>query len=204
MPAFDAATVPVALEHAALVVLGGGYLPDDDDRAPWLAPTRSLVAQALDAGVPMLGICLGGQMLASVAGGAVEADCGRPEFGSTRIRLATTSAADPLFVGLPEEVTAIEHHVDEISRLPAGATLLASSDQCAHQAFRVGERAWGVQFHPEASADDVAGWSAARLAARGLDGDAVRRRAVQDEPTAAPVWREVADRFAAIVRDSAR
>ncbi|WP_229844607.1 MFS transporter [Streptomyces cinnamoneus] len=71
--AYDGAEIPARLEHRALLVLGGGYLPDEDGRAPWLARTRALVAQALETGAPVLGICLGGQLLAHVAGGTVRA-----------------------------------------------------------------------------------------------------------------------------------
>lgn len=73
---------------------------------------------------------------------------------------------------------------------------------CPYQAFRVGERAWGVQFHPEATADRVRSWDAARLGARGLDPVELSRRAELDEPAAEAVWREVARRFAAVVAGS--
>src|ERR1044072_6959513 len=68
-PAHDRAPLPARLSHDAMIMLGGVFLPGDDDRAPWLATARSLFAQALDEGVPLFGICLGGQMLAEVAGG---------------------------------------------------------------------------------------------------------------------------------------
>nr|WP_078506409.1 type 1 glutamine amidotransferase [Streptomyces sp. SID8379] len=92
--------LPASLDGRPLLVLGGGYLPDDDARAPWLPATRHLVAQALADGSPMLGICLGGQMLAQVAGGTVAADHGRPELGSTAITLRPEAADDPLLHGL--------------------------------------------------------------------------------------------------------
>src|SRR4051794_1844893 len=71
VPAYDGAPLPARLSHDAMIMLGGGFLPSDDDRAPWLATARSLVAQTLDEGLPLFGICLGGQMLAEVAGGEV-------------------------------------------------------------------------------------------------------------------------------------
>ncbi|MFI0720654.1 type 1 glutamine amidotransferase [Streptomyces sp. NPDC021224] len=192
--------LPERLEHQALVVLGGGYLPGDDTRAPWLAGARALMRQALERDVPVFGICLGGQMLAQVAGGAVAGEHGEPEFGSTQLTLRQEAADDPLFRELPQRPKAVENHVDAIVRLPDGAHWLASSEKCAHQAFRVGECAWGVQFHPEAAARNIARWSTARLERYGVDRDALHRAALRDDREAARVWRQVALRFAARVR----
>ncbi|MFG3251740.1 type 1 glutamine amidotransferase [Streptomyces sp. NPDC048187] len=200
--AYAGAPLPRCPEHDGVLVLGGGYLPDDDVRAPWLAPTRALVAAAVDRGAPVFGICLGGQLLARVAGGTVRGRYGEPEVGSTPLTLRPEARADPLFRGLPERVTAVEHHVDAVTALPPGAAWLMTSERCPYQAFRVGERAWGVQFHPEAGADRVRSWDAGRLRARGLDPAELSRRAELDEPAAEVVWQEVARRFAAVVADS--
>ncbi|MFE5602063.1 type 1 glutamine amidotransferase [Streptomyces coelicoflavus] len=200
--AYAGAPLPRRPGHDGVLVLGGGYLPDDDVRAPWLAPTRALVARAVERGVPVFGICLGGQLLARVAGGTVRGAHGEPEVGSTPLTLRPEAGDDPLFRGLPERVTAVEHHVDAVTALPPDATWLMASERCPYQAFRVGERAWGVQFHPEAGADRVRSWDAARLRARGLDPVELSRRAELDEPAAGAVWREVARRFAAVVAGS--
>ncbi|MFJ4273752.1 type 1 glutamine amidotransferase [Streptomyces coelicoflavus] len=200
--AYAGAPLPRRPGHDGVLVLGGGYLPDDDVRAPWLAPTRALVARAVERGVPVFGICLGGQLLALVAGGTVRGAHGEPEVGSTPLTLRPEAGDDPLFRGLPERVTAVEHHVDAVTALPPGATWLMASERCPYQAFRVGERAWGVQFHPEAGADRVRSWDAGRLRARGLDPVELSRRAELDEPAAGAVWREVARRFAAVVAGS--
>ncbi|GAA3745303.1 type 1 glutamine amidotransferase [Streptomyces tremellae] len=197
--AYGGAALPASLGgHRALIVLGGAYLPDDDARAPWLAPTRALVREALDRDVPVFGICLGGQMLAQVAGGAVRGAYGEPEFGSTPLALRPEAADDPLFAGLPPHPTAIENHVDRITELPPGAAWLARSEHCPYQAFRVGARAWGVQFHPEAAADRIRFWSEERLGGYGADRAALHRAALRDDAASGPVWRRVAHRFAGV------
>ncbi|GHE94518.1 aminotransferase [Streptomyces fumanus] len=197
--AYDGQALPRRLGHAGVLVLGGGYLPDDDASAPWLAPTRALVAEALDRAVPVLGICLGGQLLAHVAGGTVRGRYGRPEVGSTPLTLRAEAASDPLLRGLPRRVTAVEHHVDAVTALPPGAVWLAESEHCPYQAFRVGDAAWGVQFHPEADAARVRSWDPGQLRARGLDPEELVRAAERDEPAATVVWREAARRFAGLV-----
>ncbi|MGV9307593.1 type 1 glutamine amidotransferase [Nonomuraea sp. NPDC003727] len=194
---FDGDELPARLGGRALVVLGGGYLPSDDARAPWLPATRELVREAIDDGRPYLGICLGGQMLAEVAGGLVKADAGEPENGSTPITLRPEAAADPLFHDLPGVVTAIEHHKDAVVELPEGAVWLARTEACPYQAFRVGAAAWGVQFHPEVAPERILEWDD-----RGFDLADLHRRALLDEPAAVAVWREVTRRFAGVARMS--
>ncbi|TDE42192.1 type 1 glutamine amidotransferase [Nonomuraea mesophila] len=196
--AHDGAPLPVRLEHDAMIVLGGGYLPGDDDRAPWLAGTRRLAGQALADGVPFFGICLGGQLIAEVAGGEVTGDTGAPENGSVPVTIRPEAGADPLFHGLPSVVPAIEHHKDAVTRLPGGAVHLAETEACPYQAFRVGERAWGVQFHPEVTPERIRGWRA-----DGFDPAEIHEQAVADEPVSTPIWRRVTARFAALVRERA-
>ncbi|TDD42269.1 type 1 glutamine amidotransferase [Nonomuraea terrae] len=196
--AHEGAPLPARLEHDAMIMLGGGYLPGEDDRAPWLRDARRLMGQALEDGVPVFGICLGGQMLAEVAGGEVTGDVGAPENGSLPVTIRPEAAADPLFHGLPPVVPAVEHHKDAITRLPDGAVHLAETERCPYQAFRMGERAWGVQFHPEVLPERIRGWTA-----DGFDPAEVYERAVADEPVSTPIWHQVTTRFAAIVTERA-
>lgn len=196
--------VPTRLDHDAIMVMGGGYLPDADERAGWLAPTRDLVSQALESGKPVLGICLGGQLLAHVGGGVVEGDVGAPEAGSTAMKLhVETAADDPLFSGLPEELAGMEHHVDAITKLPPEAELLASSDRCPYQAFRLGSCAWGFQFHPEMTPDRILNWDAEKLQGQGFERGQLYAKALADEATSTPIWRTVVDRFATVVKQAA-
>lgn len=197
--AYSGAALPTRLEgYDALLVLGGPFMPDDDRGAPWLSGARDLVRQALRDQVPYFGICLGGQMLAQVAGGEVRAEHGPPETGSTSLELRQEAEDDVLFGSAPARFTAIERHVDAITALPPGARWLVRSEACPYQAFRVGDLAWGVQFHPEANADNIPRWNAERLARQGVDRDALHERALRDEPASAAVSHALALRFAAV------
>ncbi|GLY80840.1 type 1 glutamine amidotransferase [Actinoallomurus iriomotensis] len=187
----------------AVVLLGGGLLPDEDERAPWLAAERELTRSAVARGVPLLGICLGAQVLAAVAGGVVRGEYGRPERGSCRVSLREEAKADPLFAGLPERLRFIQNHRDQITELPPDAVRLAESDACPIQAFRVGERAWGVQFHPEAGADRLDRWDEAALADAGLDLGVLRAEAERAEPESSRHARRLASNFAALVHRTA-
>jgi GMP synthase-like glutamine amidotransferase len=183
-----------------LVLLGGGFMPDDDKTAPWLPRERELAARALADGIPLLGICLGAQLLAHVAGGRVVRDHGVPERGSCRVTLTVEAAGDRLLGGLPEAFPAIQNHRDQVVDLPPGAALLATSEVCRVQAFRVGAAAWGVQFHPEASSSRLDSWDEAALSEEGLDLADLRATAEAVEPRSAAVARLLARRFAAHVR----
>lgn len=185
--------------YHGLVLLGGGLMPTDDAAAPWLERERGLASTALHLGMPLLGICLGGQLLAAVAGGTVQESYGRPEAGSTPLTLEPAAADDPLFAGMPHELRAIEHHKDAVTSLPAGAVWLARSDDCRYQAFRLGASAWGLQFHPEVPAERVAAWNRQALIDDGFDPDALARQAERDEPASRAIWRSFARRFAAVV-----
>lgn len=145
-----------------LLVLGGETNAYDD--APAVAVTRALLSDAVAAGVPVLGICLGAQLLAVAAGGRVHVDAppGR-EAGVVDVRWRPEVAADPLLGALAADAGRSTPmptmHGDAIVDLPRGATWLAASRTYPYQAFRVGERAWGLQFHPEASPATMHRWA---------------------------------------------
>ena len=128
--------------YDGVVLLGGGLLPYDDDRAPWLVRERRLAKRCIEDGVPLLGICLGAQLLAAVAGGEVQGSFGTPERGLVRIRRRPESADDPLLQGLGPVFPVLQNHRDQITGLPAGAVHIAEGDDCAYQAFRIGSAAW--------------------------------------------------------------
>lgn len=197
-------TVPTSLDgFDGLIVLGGSMGPTDDDRAPWLPATRALLAEGVDRGLPTLGICLGAQLLATATGGHVRTMPGGPEVGLCAIAFAESAEGDALFDSFAARVpTALQWHWLEADALPDGAHVLASSEACANQVFRIGERAWGVQFHPEALGDTARGWAddgVDDLAELGLDGDQLVGTVRDAEPLLRDTWARVADRFAELV-----
>lgn len=207
VPGDDLAERVPALAGTAdgLVLLGGGLLPDEDERAPWLPHERALTTEALDTGVPVLGICLGGQVLAHVTGGTVTGRSGETEKGLCPVRLLDDAADDALLGpvgGLAEagEVRMVESHVDSITALPPQAVHLATSDACGVQAFRVGEVAWGLQFHPEAAPERIGTWDADELAGLGYDRDELLAAALERAPENERQARALASAFAAVVR----
>lgn len=123
------------------------------DRAPWSESTAAWLAQAVLAGVPVLGVCYGHQLLAHALGGKVGYHPEGRESGTYPVQLHAAAQEDPLFGSLPAEFKAQLTHRQSVLELPAEAILLASNSFERHQAFRIGPSAWGVQFHPEFTAD---------------------------------------------------
>lgn len=150
-------SLPDVSTVSAAIVLGGAMGVHDTERHPFLAPVQGFIQAAVSSSLPFLGICLGGQLLAHVLGAPVTpSSCG--EKGTRTVRLTPEGRRDPLFAGIPEEMTTFQWHDDSFS-LPTGAVLLASSRTCAGQAFRFGDNAYGLQFHPEVDQAVVTLWS---------------------------------------------
>jgi GMP synthase (glutamine-hydrolysing) len=188
------------------VVLGGAMGPAEDERCPWLPAVRELMADAVASSVPLLGICLGAQLLALACGGAVRRGVRGPELGVLDLDVHPAAADDALFAGLALPARVVQWHWDEISDLPAGATLLAGSRAYANQVFRVGERAWGVQGHPEVTTAIAASWAREDdplLIAAGRHPDELVTEVRVHEAALAQTWRPVAEAFALVVREHA-
>jgi GMP synthase (glutamine-hydrolysing) len=144
------------LGYDAVFVLGGAMNVDEDDRFEWLATEHGVIGELLERQVPLLGLCLGGQMVAAGAG-AVPRRASRPEIGWHTVELTEAGRGDPLLGSLPPSFVAFQWHSYEFP-LPPGAVELARSPVCL-QGCRIGETAWALQFHPEVSERDALHWT---------------------------------------------
>jgi|RhiMethySRZTD1v2_1073278.scaffolds.fasta_scaffold51728_5 GMP synthase (glutamine-hydrolysing) len=141
----------------AIVAMGGPMSVNDEARHPWLVAEKRLIADAVDAGTPFFGACLGVQLFAASLGASVTSG-GIPEVGVLPVFATDAAVDDPVFSGLAWPRPTLQWHSDTFA-LPEGATLLATSPAYPHQAFRVGERAYGVQFHLEVTEEMADEWA---------------------------------------------
>jgi GMP synthase-like glutamine amidotransferase len=140
-----------------LVVMGGPMSATSDEGFPTRKAEINLLAEALAAGIPTLGICLGAQLLAVAGGGSVYRDAQGPEIGWAPVHLAPACQDDPLFVELPSTLTVLHWHSETLD-MPSGSQRLSSTMAYPNQAYRIGDMAWGVQFHLEVTAEAVDGF----------------------------------------------
>ncbi|MBM4130082.1 type 1 glutamine amidotransferase [bacterium] len=146
--------LPTADAIDFLVVLGGPMSVNDEATLPWLAPEKALIRDVVARGVPVLGICLGAQLMAAALGAAVGPSPER-EVGWWPVEAVPPPPAPPFpAFPFPARFTALHWH-GEAFALPVGAVHLACSAGCPHQGLQVGPRAIGLQFHPEADPDWV-------------------------------------------------
>ncbi|MGH2994579.1 MAG: type 1 glutamine amidotransferase [Solirubrobacterales bacterium] len=146
---------PPALDgHACALVLGGSMHPDQEDEHPWLRPEKERIGELLVRGVPLLGVCLGAELLAEVTGGRSRR---LPEthIGWAETRLTEAGSADPILGGLPERFVGFQWHSYACEEPSSGVALAGEGSRL--DAFRVGD-AWGVQFHVEATGEIILGW----------------------------------------------
>src|SRR4051812_28854999 len=149
-----------------MVVMGGPMGAYDEADHPWLVEEKRALGEAVEADVPVWGVCLGAQLLASALGARVYRG-ELPEVGLLPVHLTEDAADDPVFRDAPGSFPTLQWHGDTFD-LPEGATLLASSPAYPHQAFRVG-RSYGLQFHIEVSLDLATQWADVSAYARSLE-----------------------------------
>jgi GMP synthase (glutamine-hydrolysing) len=141
-------------EHSRVIIMGGPM--SANDTFPELAAELRLIERALSTGVPMLGICLGSQLIAKALGARVYRNA-TSEIGWAPVHLTEAGQEDPLFRGIVSPATFFHWH-SETFDLPSRAEWLAYSERCRHQAYRYGRNVYGLQFHPEITAEMIADW----------------------------------------------
>ncbi len=151
----DGQPVPASMKGAGgLIVMGGPMGVDQTDRHPWLCDEMRLIEDAMKSNLPVLGVCLGAQILAAALGAKVDRNPNGKEIGWYPIRLDDSAKDDRLMRDLPATMTPFHWHGD-IFDLPPGAVSLASSEKTPCQAFRHGDKAYGFQFHFELTREGV-------------------------------------------------
>lgn len=187
----DGESLPATTGLAGVIVTGSAAYVTD--RAEWSERTADWMREAVHGGTPLLGICYGHQLLAHALGGQVDYNPAGRESGTVLIDLHPPAFEDPLFAALPARFAAHATHLQTVLRPPREATVLARSEQDDCQAFRWGERAWGVQFHPEFATHHMRGYVHARAECLRSQGQCPRT--IARDVSAAPQARRLLRRF---------
>lgn len=191
--------------YHGVVLLGGEMAAWEDERAPWLPDERALILSSVESSAPLLGVCLGGQLMTLAAGGVVDR-APVAEVGIYEIDLLPEAKGDPLFSVLPQGIPVAQYHQDAMLEAPEGAVVLASTPTCPVQAYRLGSSAWAIQFHPEVDAEILASWfpdDPEPVEKAGASVEKVMQDVVDREQEMLDGWRPFAVAFAEVVRASA-
>jgi GMP synthase (glutamine-hydrolysing) len=178
-------------EYDAILTFGGEMHADQEDKHPWLRFEKDFLAAIVEDGVPILAVCLGSQLLAEAAEGSARR-ASEPEIGWHEVEVTEEGRDDPVIGPLAPSFTAFQWHSYEFEP-PPGAPVLARSDVSA-QAYRVGERAWGIQFHAEVTRSSAAGWID-KYRDGDLDADALRGETGERMKEWNRIGRELCGRF---------
>jgi len=192
--------------HAGMVVLGGEMGAYDDAAHPWLTEVKDLCRTAVATGTPVLGICLGHQLLAVALGGEVARGPHGQQIGVLEVGWTGEAYVDPLLapVAALDDAPAVQWNNDVVTRLPDGATALARTPRGELQAARFGSAAWGVQWHPEAGVDIIRPWAVHDrddAVERGVDVDAYVEDVAAAGDQLRRTWRVLAEAFATVCRE---
>jgi GMP synthase (glutamine-hydrolysing) len=199
---FDRTRIPTDMQDAGgLIVMGGPESVYQLDRYPYLRDEMRLIESALQHDKPILGVCLGAQLLAAVLGASVRRGEGR-EIGWYSVRLTDAAHEDRLMRGLPAEFIAAHWHSD-VFDLPIATIALASSEKTAVQAFRYGDKAYGLLFHAEINEERLGrlvsefGEDLKRV---GIDGDSIVAQAPEHLPALRRIGATIFGRWAAPIQ----
>jgi len=191
------ASLPQAKDCAGVILTGSHSMVTDN--LPWSIEVENWIPEILKARIPFLGICYGHQVLAKAAGGQVGFHPKGREIGTVKIYLLSAHAKDKLFGELPKQFAAHTVHSQSVLRLPPEAIHLATSADEVHHAFRIGDCAWGIQFHPEFTEEIMEAYirtQAKELLAEGRD---VEKLLLMIDET--PAALKIARNFCRMVRD---
>jgi GMP synthase-like glutamine amidotransferase len=188
-----------SLDQNAVMIFGGSMHVDQNGEHRWLDPEKQFIRETLERGTPILGVCLGSQLLAEAAG-ALPHRIPEPEIGWYDIEITDAGAADPLLGPLAPSVELFEWH-HYVAPLPPGAVELARTPACV-QAFRIeGKPAWGLQFHAEVTRENLwswlDGWNNAEAVSTGFDPEGIRAASEQRIEEQNELGRGIAERFLA-------
>jgi GMP synthase (glutamine-hydrolysing) len=188
--------------YGAVLVFGGAMHVDQEDRHRWLRDEHLLLQRLLADEVPLLGVCLGGQLVAKALHGHVRR-LPAPEIGWPVVELTPEAGADPLFSGLPERFPTFQWHLYQFE-LPQGAVPLARNERCL-EAFRAGQTAWAIQFHAEVTKESLLDWVQESYSAE--DGDLDVPHLLTETEERIDDWnafgRELCGRFLAVAEATA-
>lgn len=192
MPADDESFTAVIVTGSAAMV---------SHREPWSENTGAWLKAAVEAGVPTLAVCYGHQLLARAMGGTVGPNPNGRQIGTRLVRLTSGAREDLLFSGLPKQFCVQASHVESVLELPEGAVRLAYNEFDPNYAYRIAKKAWGIQFHPEFSAQATRAYIEARsavLTAEGLDPEQLLGTVIDT-----PLSHALINRFAELARSEA-
>jgi GMP synthase-like glutamine amidotransferase len=154
--------------YDALWVMGGPMDVWKEEEHPWLLTEQRAIREAVDGGLPYMGVCLGHQLLGAALGGKV-GKAARAEVGILDVELTEAGRRDPLFDGIQPRFKALQWHGAEVAEAPPGTVVLARSPLCEVQAMRIGRHAYGMQYHTELTPATVGEWSRVPAYACSLD-----------------------------------